>query len=124
MASKQKAMECLETARKAENKTSFFGAKKPDYETALVNYTEASNILKSLKEFPLAVEATLKVAETHKAMNALFMAAKAMENAATMAQVNLNQLKESSNMYQQASELYLSNGSSDRAADCLEKSAK
>ena len=50
----------------SENKTSFFGKKKPDWETALTNYEAAANIFKASKAHQEAADALMKVAECHK----------------------------------------------------------
>lgn len=52
------------------------------------------------------------------------MAAKAMEQAASVASVNLNDKKGACEYWRKACDLYNANGSTDKAIDCLEKCAK
>jgi hypothetical protein len=40
----EEARRLIADAIKAENKTSFFGKKKPDIDTALLNYEAAANV--------------------------------------------------------------------------------
>ncbi|KAF9104115.1 hypothetical protein BGX27_010248 [Mortierella sp. AM989] len=54
----------------------------------------------------------------------LFMAGRAMENAANVALQNLGQPERAAEMYKRASDLFMQNMTPDRAAELLEKSAK
>jgi hypothetical protein len=52
------------------------------------------------------------------------MAAKSIENAAIIMQQQLNKVSDAAESYKEASRYYLAHGSSDRAAEALEKAAK
>lgn len=70
------------------------------------------------------MDALVKAAECHKNLNSIFMAAKALEGAAHIANQQLNQLQLAGELYKRSSDHYLAHGSADRAAEALEKAAK
>ena len=70
------------------------------------------------------LEAYVKLSTCHVSLSSLFMAAKAMEQAASVASVNLNDKKGACEYWRKACDLYNANGSTDKAIDCLEKCAK
>ncbi len=54
----------------------------------------------------------------------LYMAAKALENAALLSSQQPKGAQEAADLYRKTSDYYLAHGSADRAADCLEKAAR
>ncbi|KAJ3294585.1 hypothetical protein HK104_003480 [Borealophlyctis nickersoniae] len=107
-----------------ETKTSLFGKKKPDWDSATYNYDEAAKCFKGAQAYDHAVEAFIKAANGHKEMGSLFMAAKALESGAAIAAQQLKRLDQAADLYRQTSDFFIAQGSPDRAGDALEKAAK
>ncbi|KAJ3080247.1 hypothetical protein HK102_003190 [Quaeritorhiza haematococci] len=120
----QEGMKAMVDAEKAMNKKSFFGAKKPDYDSAVHDYEKAANAFKVGKAYDQAVEAYVKAADCHKQLDSLFMAAKALEQAAALAAQQLKKPHDAVELYRRTSDYFLAHGSPDRAAEVLEKAAK
>jgi hypothetical protein len=72
----------------------------------------------------MCIDAYIKAANSHKQVGSYFMAAKAMENAGSLAVQQLKNYKTGANYYKSASDFFIAHGSPDKAADCLEKAAK
>ncbi|KAI8929053.1 soluble NSF attachment protein [Entophlyctis helioformis] len=114
----------MKAGSKALSKTSFFGKAKPDYEEALTSFEQAANAFRNARVYDRAAEAFQKVSECHMANNSLFLAAKALETAANLYAQNLNDPHRAGPVYQQASQVFVAQGSADRAGEMLEKAAK
>ncbi|TPX37469.1 hypothetical protein SmJEL517_g00564 [Synchytrium microbalum] len=109
---------------KALNKKTFFGSKKPDYDSAVFAYEQAATCFKVGRAHELAVDAFVKSAECHKNLDSMALAAKQLESAAIIAVQNLKQYKLGADLYKQTSDCLLIQNSPDRAAECLEKAGK
>ncbi|KAJ3047705.1 hypothetical protein HK097_011287 [Rhizophlyctis rosea] len=120
----REGLDFMEAGRKAETKTSFFGKKKPDWDSAAFNYDEAAKSFRSGRAYDHCVEAFMKAAEAHKELGSLHMGGTALETAASIAVQQLNKADHGAALYKQSSDFFLASGSPDRAAECLEKAAK
>ncbi|KAJ3159606.1 hypothetical protein HDU86_001615 [Geranomyces michiganensis] len=117
-------LEFMDAGEKARNKKTLFGKAKPDWDFAVQNFEGAATAFKNAKAFDLAVEAYTKAAECHRQLDSLFLAAKALESAASIAAQHLKQPAQAAELYRQTSEFFLAQGSHDRAGEALEKAAK
>jgi gamma-soluble NSF attachment protein len=76
------------------------------------------------KAYDHAVKAFLKVADCHRQLDSIYLAAKALETAANILAQNLNQPEKSVDIYKQCSDYYIAHGTGDRAGEILDKCAK
>ncbi|KAJ3037652.1 hypothetical protein HDV00_001457 [Rhizophlyctis rosea] len=120
----REGLDFMESGRKAETKTTWLGKKKPDWDSAAHDYEEAAKSFRAAKAYDHCVEAFMKAAEAHKELGSLFMAAKALETAASIAVQQLSKPDHGAALYKQTSDFFLAQGSPDRAAESLEKAAK
>ncbi|KAJ3179444.1 hypothetical protein HDU85_004854 [Gaertneriomyces sp. JEL0708] len=109
---------------KAINKKSFFGKAKPDWDVASQCFQDAANAFRSAKAYDLAINAFSQLAESHRQLSSLFLAAKALETAATIAEQQMRKPQDAAELYKRTSEFYQAQGSGDRAAEALEKAAR
>ncbi|KAI8922460.1 soluble NSF attachment protein [Powellomyces hirtus] len=114
----------MDAGEKARNKKTLFGKQKPDWDMAVQNFEAAATCFKNARAYDYCVEAYVKAAEGHRQLDSLFLAAKALESAATIAGQQLKQPAQSADLYRQTSEFFLAQGSHDRAGEALEKAAK
>lgn len=72
---------------------------------------------------PECADAYIKASECYRKLDSMFMAAKAVENAASI-YAQQKQAEKAAETYRLTSDYYHANGSADKAADALEKAAK
>ncbi|KAJ3417506.1 hypothetical protein HDV05_003370 [Chytridiales sp. JEL 0842] len=120
----QLGLELMTKGEKAANKTSFFGKKNPDWDTARVSYETAALKFKEAKAFDHQQEAHVKAANAYKEQDSIYLAAKQLEMAAQVSVANLNNPVEGARLYHQACDYFVAHGSPDRGAELLEKAAK
>jgi tetratricopeptide (TPR) repeat protein len=106
------------------DKKSFFGKTKPDFDEALSQFEAAANLFKSLKEYELAASSLEKAADCHRNLDSLYMAAKSLESSAQLTLEFLKKPAQAAELFKKTSDYYLAHGTSDRAAEALEKAAK
>jgi len=96
---------------------------KPDFESAATEYQKAATCFKNAKAHEQAKEAFLKEADCSYKLKYLISAAQTLENAASMAK-QMKRYEEAGEIYQRASQVYLENGSGDKAAELLAKAGE
>lgn len=116
----REAEEAFAQAEKAANKKSFFGKPNPDYDVAVPLYEQAANLFRNAKDYNRAVESLLKGAECHRILHSMFLAAKAIETAASLTLQHLKSPERASELYHQSSGYFLAQGSPDRAGELME----
>ncbi|KAJ3099443.1 hypothetical protein HK100_004886 [Physocladia obscura] len=105
-------------------KKSFFGKPNPDYDGARPLFEQAALQFRNAKAYEYAVEALTKAAECYSKQDALYLAGKHIETAAVMQQTNGKNPKDAARLFKQAADIFVSHGSEQKAAECLEKAAK
>ncbi|KAL7751325.1 hypothetical protein RI367_003185 [Sorochytrium milnesiophthora] len=113
----------MAAGRKAITKPSFGLFWKPDWEAAAQSFEAAGAAFKTSKDNSSAVSAYTECADAWQKTNSNYMAAKAMEQGAACA-VAMQDVNKAHSMYVRTSELFVLNGSADRAAEILDKGAK
>ncbi|KAI8057136.1 hypothetical protein BDF22DRAFT_669718 [Syncephalis plumigaleata] len=110
----------LKEAEKAATKGWF---RKPDWEMAAQYFEKAGASFRTAQQYESAAKAFTDASDAYNKSNSLFLAAKAMESAGSMYQQQRHNGDESrcAHCFRQASNLYQAHGSSDRAAEILEK---
>ncbi|XP_056015934.1 gamma-soluble NSF attachment protein-like [Ostrea edulis] len=103
-------------------KTSFFKW-KPDLDSAASEYTKAATCFRNAKAFKEAKGAFLKAADVHKQMNAIFHAAKMIEQAGLLCK-EFKDVEGCVNLLEHAADLFHQNGTADTAALTLDRAAK
>ncbi|KAI8384375.1 uncharacterized protein BYT42DRAFT_493520 [Radiomyces spectabilis] len=111
----------MQEGDKASSKGLF---RKPDWDVAAGCYERAATSFKIAKSYEQAVQAYGKASEALFKTDALHLAGKAMESAALILAQNLNQPQRAAEAYQKASDLFMTQGSIDRAAEQLEKAGR
>ncbi|RKO95907.1 TPR-like protein, partial [Caulochytrium protostelioides] len=106
------------------NKKSLFGKPKPDYDIAAHDFENAANCFRSARVYDKAVEALVQAANAQRELQALFMAAKSYESAASLVAQHLNRPADAAQHYRDASRYFLAHGTPERAAEMLEKAAQ
>ncbi|RCI04333.1 hypothetical protein CU098_012623 [Rhizopus stolonifer] len=96
--------------------------RKPDWDLA-ASYYEPTNF-KIAKSNDQAVQAYIKASDALSKADAIHLAGKALENAAFILAQNLNQPQRAAELYQRASNYFMTQGSIDRAAEQLEKAGR
>ncbi|RIB12104.1 hypothetical protein C2G38_2249716 [Gigaspora rosea] len=117
----QEAVRYLAQGDKATEKNWF---KKPEWDIAGQNYEKAASCFKAARSYDQAIQAYQKASDALFKSDLLFMSAKSMESAATIASLQLKQPERAAEMYKKASDLYLTHMSPDRAGEMLEKGAR
>ena len=112
-------MDLFNQGEKALNQKTWFGTRSPDYDNASSFFEQSASKFKAEKNYPLAINSFLKLAECHSSQNQVYLAASKIESAAQLADPSL-----AADLFRKASHLYLVHGSPDKAADMLEKCAK
>ncbi|KAI9099391.1 soluble NSF attachment protein [Phlyctochytrium arcticum] len=120
----QEGLKLLAAGEKYRTKKSLFGSAKPDWDSSLQNYEAAAICFRNAKAYDYACDALVKAATAHHELDSLYLAAKALENAANLTIQYLTNPTEAASLYQKASDYYMAQGSVDRAAEALEKAAK
>ncbi|KAI8818496.1 soluble NSF attachment protein [Fimicolochytrium jonesii] len=120
----REGMEFMTAAEKARNKKTLFGKEKPDWDMAVQGYEAAATSFKNARAFDQACEAYVKASECHRHLDSLFLAAKSLDAAALLTTTHLSQPAHAADLYRQVSDLFLAQGSADRAGESLEKGAK
>ncbi|RKP06320.1 hypothetical protein THASP1DRAFT_6127, partial [Thamnocephalis sphaerospora] len=100
--------------------------KKPDWDIAAQYFDKAGASFRAAQNYERAAQAFKNASDAYNKTNALFLAAKSMEMAATMYQQQRQPGDEqrAADCFRQASDFYLAHGSADRAAEILEKAGK
>ncbi|ORY93878.1 hypothetical protein BCR43DRAFT_442992 [Syncephalastrum racemosum] len=98
--------------------------RKPDWDVASGCYDRAATAFKVGKSYDQAVQAYVKASEAFFKADGTHLAGKALENAALILVQNLDQPQKAAEMYQRASDLFMTNGSIDRAAEQLQKAGR
>ncbi|KAI9029728.1 soluble NSF attachment protein [Phycomyces nitens] len=111
----------MQEGDKASSKGLF---RKPDWDVAAGCYERAATSFKIAKSYDQAVQAYAKTSEAFFKAGANHLAGKAMESAALILTQNLGQPQRAAEAYQQASDLFMTQGSIDRAAEQLEKAGR
>jgi tetratricopeptide (TPR) repeat protein len=103
--------------------STFFGlfGTPPNYLLAVEEFQKAGNLYRSLNHSEEAIVCFCHAAECHKQLNSTYLAAKALETAAALAQKA--QSEKLVDLYMEASTLYLLGNAPDRACEMLEKAA-
>ncbi|KAI8047971.1 soluble NSF attachment protein [Gilbertella persicaria] len=96
--------------------------RKPDWDLA-ASYYEPTNF-KIAKSNDQAVQAYIKASDALSKADAIHLAGKALENAAFILAQNLNQPQRAAELYQRASNYFMTQGNIDRAAEQLEKAGR
>ncbi|KAF7729568.1 hypothetical protein EC973_004243 [Apophysomyces ossiformis] len=117
----REGVKLMQEGDKASSKGLF---RKPDWDIAAGCYERAAVSFKIAKSYDQAVQAYAKASESLFKADAIHLAGKAMENAALVLAQNLNQPQRAAEAYQRASDLFMTQGSIDRAAEQLEKAGK
>ncbi|GAB6032682.1 hypothetical protein CHUAL_011558 [Chamberlinius hualienensis] len=123
-AARGKLAEGQEYVRQAEKcmKTSLFKW-KPDYDGAAMDYGQAATCFKNAKAPAQCKDCHIKAADCHVQNQALFSAAKSLEQAAIVSK-EMGDLDETIRLIDRACKLFQEHGSPDTAALTLEKGAK
>ncbi|KAG0303729.1 hypothetical protein BGZ98_006351 [Dissophora globulifera] len=116
--------DALQYLREADKNTEKGFFKKPDWDIAAQYYEKAGQAFKAGKSYDQSIQAFTKASDAMISATSMFMAARAMENAGNIAQLNLGQSERAAELYKRASDLYMRNMTPDRAAEMLEKCAK
>ncbi|KAF9434835.1 hypothetical protein BGZ76_007345 [Entomortierella beljakovae] len=116
--------DAIDYMKEAEKNTEKGWFKKPDWDIAAQYFEKAGQAFKAGKSYEQSIQAFIKTSDSMISATSLFMAGRAMENAANIALQNLGQPERAAEMYKRASELFMQNAAPDRAAEMLEKSAK
>ncbi|KAG0171529.1 hypothetical protein DFQ28_000874 [Apophysomyces sp. BC1034] len=117
----REGVKLMQEGDKASSKGLF---RKPDWDIAAGCYERAAVSFKIAKSYDQAVQAYAKASEALFKADAIHLAGKAMENAALVLAQNLNQPQRAAEAYQRASDLFMTQGSIDRAAEQLEKAGR
>jgi len=124
MASPNKILEAERLVAEGEKhlQTGFFKW-RADFDSAAPCFEKAAVTYKNFKQLQKACELYLKVAKCHFNNDARFHSAKAKEEAGSIC-LQMDQIENSVQYYDQAAELYLLEGTPDTAAMCLKRLAK
>ncbi|OBZ83373.1 Gamma-soluble NSF attachment protein [Choanephora cucurbitarum] len=98
--------------------------RKPDWDLAASCYERAATSFKIAKSSDQAVQAYIKASDALSKADATHLAGKALENAAFILAHDLNQPQRAAELYQRASNYFMTQGSIDRAAEQLEKAGR
>ncbi|CAG8605594.1 2204_t:CDS:2 [Ambispora gerdemannii] len=98
--------------------------KKPEWDVAGSYYEKAASCFKAARSYEQAIQAYLKASDALFKSDSIYMAAKSMEGAANLAAQQLKQPERAAELYRQASDLYQTHMTPDRAAEMLEKAAR
>ena len=103
--------------------TSFF-KRKPDNDTAAMEYESAAKAYQYAKQPKQTIMAFLKAAEAHSAESQFYPAAKHLEAAAAIEAKDLKHPEKAAELYVKSCHFYRRNNNGDRATDVLEKAGK
>ncbi|KAI9260494.1 hypothetical protein BDA99DRAFT_512285 [Phascolomyces articulosus] len=117
----REGVKLMQEGDKASSKGLF---RKPDWDVASGCYEHAATSFKLAKSYDQAVQAYLKASEAFFKADATHLAGKALENAALLLAQQLNQPQRAAEFYQRASNMFMTGGSIDRAAEQLEKAGR
>lgn len=119
-----KLEEAQEHRRQAEKylKTSLFRW-RPEYESAADEYNQAAQAYRIYRDVKSAKKCFLKASDNYKKVNALFHAAKALDNAMLVSKEKSTP-NELFNLASEAANLYQQHGSIDSAAVVLDRAAR
>jgi hypothetical protein len=127
-------MNDLQQGEKYLSKRSFFGKSSPDLDGALTCFDSASSQFKAQKDWDNAVKALILSSETNQRLQQIFSAGDKLSSAAHLVSLHLNNPERASSLYLQASNFFVAHGillllthttgSTERAAEMLEKAAK
>jgi tetratricopeptide (TPR) repeat protein len=109
------------------NTTSFFGLVKrsPDYDAAVHALEQAAAQFRNAGDPKRAVDAYQRAAHCYDRLASLFMAAKALEAAATLAaSPAVNAPSNAADLFEGASRYYHAHSNPDKSADMLERAAR
>ncbi|KAI9321548.1 hypothetical protein BX666DRAFT_1851168 [Dichotomocladium elegans] len=111
----------MQEGDKASSKGLF---RKPDWDVASGCYEQAAICFKNAKSYDQAVQAYMKASEAFFKADGTHLAGKAVENAAQLVAQNLNQPQRAAELYQRASNFFMTAGSIDRAAEQFQKAGR
>ncbi|KAJ2735282.1 hypothetical protein IW152_001662 [Coemansia sp. BCRC 34962] len=112
----------LKDAQKA-SKGGWFS--KPEWDIAAQYLDKAATAFKAARHFEEAADCYVKASDAYVQINAVYLAAKCYENAATLAATHAKDHDMAITYYSRASDLYRSQGAAaDKAAEMMESAAK
>ncbi|KAI9472919.1 hypothetical protein BDB00DRAFT_793510 [Zychaea mexicana] len=120
----REGVKLVQEGDKASSKGLF---RKPDWDVASGCYDHAATSFKLARSYDQAVQAYLKASEAFFKADATHLSGKALENAALLLAQQLNQPQRAAELYQRASNMFMTRvhaGSIDRAAEQLEKAGR
>ncbi|KAJ3330271.1 hypothetical protein HDU76_006059 [Blyttiomyces sp. JEL0837] len=120
----REGIDLMGKAEKAVNKTSFFGKKTPDWDSARSLYESAATAFKTARAYDHAAEAYAKCAKAYKEQDSLYLAAKQLETGAQLLVQQAKKPMDGARLYREASNYYIAHGSADKGAEVLEKAAR
>ncbi|KAG2217190.1 hypothetical protein INT45_005399 [Circinella minor] len=117
----REGVKLMQEGDKASSKGLF---RKPDWDVASGCYDHAATSFKLARSYDQAVQAYLKASEAFFKADATHLSGKALENAALLLAQQLSQPQRAAEFYQRASNMFMTGGSIDRAAEQLEKAGR
>ncbi|KAJ2821788.1 hypothetical protein GGI24_004117, partial [Coemansia furcata] len=98
---------------------------KPEWDIAAQYLDKAATAFKAARHYEEAADCYVKASDAYVQINAVYLAAKCYENAATLADTHIKDHEMAVTYYSRASDLYRSQGAAaDKAAEMMESAAK
>jgi len=116
----------MEKGKKSLNGSSFFGLvkSKPDYDLACHNFDQAAVSFKNGRSWEECLQAYEMASDCYRHLDSLPLAGKALESAATVANLNARNMTKAVDLYLRSSDYYAAAGNVDKGVENIEKASK